>query len=180
MPKYKIILTIVFSVSVLFGIVLLIGAYTALNYTSSIANYSELNTQEYVATVSSIQIISNSKNKSIRIFTKEFSAYLETPSQAFHNIDSVKILPNGEKIRFRIPSSQNLLLHTGTFVQMVSLETQAVTLLSLENYNAFLHEDISVALIALCIITGIEFLLALSFGLSMLKTTPKRRDGSSS
>lgn len=170
MPKYKIILTIVFSVEFLIFSFLLSFACGML------FRHTEETTSEYKATVSYVQVTGSGDNQSIRIFTREYSSaltiLLKTTEGRFNTV-AVRSLQNGDTIQFRVSSFMESWLNTGGFTEIVSLETDEKVIFSLDEYNAYRLEDVRPDVISTIIATGTMLLLALGFGLSLMKDRRK-------
>ena len=160
MRKVKIILTIIFSVLLIGDIFLSLGVHVALNRTGLIGNYTEDNTQEYTATVSSVQIIASRETPSIRIYTEEYSAFLQISS--VEEPEEIKeALRKGTTIHFRVPNTMKSLMTTGQFVEVVALKSEEVVLLSIRDYNENIRGGISQALNVLCVKACIEFIVVI-------------------
>jgi len=139
MKKGK-ILTAIFSL-------LFVGMLGILFIISDADNQTEQNTKSFAATVSEIQVTNIGDGRYIDVFTEEHKTSLFISSELSKEID-ISDLQKGEKIVFRIANKKASLFDQVAFIDIVSLESEHKTYISLSDYNAHTKSSIAPARIA--------------------------------
>lgn len=120
-------------------------AFTVLFYiVCAYENQTEENTSLFVATVISTKSEGNANDMAdFTIYTKEYSNTFWIPAELCRRLDADKLLAikQGDRISVRIGKLEaEQLLNKAEFVSIVSLESDGIEILSLNDYNKMMHE----------------------------------------
>lgn len=134
---------------------------------------TEQNTEEFVATVFEIRITDLDNGGYVDIFTEEYDTSLFISSELGAKMD-ISELQKGEKIAFRIERKKAELLDQVEFIDIVSLESQYKTYISLSDYNAYKKESLMPARIVAVALTTFFFFAAVYIWIKRNKTKQKK------
>lgn len=109
---------------------------------TAIDRMSVKNTGIYSATVASVSYSPSGPSKSFEIATNEYSASLLIVGSVVSHVGEQNFLSvkPGDKIRFRVTNGASDDLNTVAFVDIVALDIEGSTVLSLEAYNAAIRQ----------------------------------------
>lgn len=117
----------------------------------------EADTTEFSATVSRFEIKGTGDNKYGILYTNEYGEKLLIRKE-FVNESNLVNLQEGQTIYFRIENNWVDVFYETDFVYIVSLHTDEVEIISLDQYNAAMHSNYN-NMITAAVFTGILFLL---------------------
>ena len=94
-------------------------------------------TVQYSATVDRVKVQQSNSKPYIEIYVKEYSnsLYISQNISQSINLNDISDLQCGDTVFFRIQSEYADQMNQAFFVPIVSLETETISLLSLEQYN---------------------------------------------
>ena len=133
---------------------------------------TEKTTVFYSATVTDVAVTGTETEISARICTKEYAPYLYITNDIAKNIciEDVKNLEIGQTILFGMPKADASCMNEDLFVLITSLKTDTKTILSLEEYNNYMHESITPARITGIVAALIFLSISLHFYLKIRKS----------
>lgn len=171
-PKYKIILTIVFAVLFFVFSMLLVLMYRFF------WNLTDATTTEYAATIAFVKVEDVANGESVTIITQEYDSVLmlqlnDSVSQS--TINTLKTLHNGDVIRFRVTNMMQEFLENGSFVEIVSLETENQSVVSLEEYALSIRNGERKNIISSTVIIVSLLIMSIAFGVSMINDRKKAK-----
>lgn len=172
MPKYKKILTIVFSV------VFMLECITTISFLRIFYPKRQSNTMDYYATVDTVQFIETEADRVVRILTKEYSGILVVslePEDVLFDETAFSNLQNGDRIQFQVLPFMHSLLDKGGIVEISVLKTDSKTIYALTEDNSSLYTEMKDSVIGSAITTSVALLLALVFGISLAKDYNKQK-----
>lgn len=122
----------------------IIGIIITLN---SIDKLAVKNTTEFNAIVKKIEITEAGENLYINIYTKEPEKTLNISTSVSRKISrsDIESLQEGEVIVFRIENNMIKRFENNGFGSVVSIKTDEKEILSLDDYNVFIHDSVSIA-----------------------------------
>lgn len=123
------------------SIVFFIGTIGLITFMYQIDKQTEDTTTYYSATITTTRIINTGENVSAEIYTKEYSTSLYITTTISKNIDmnDIRELKKGQKIFFRIENIKSAQMNKVDFIDIVSLNTDAKDIFSLDEYNRYMN-----------------------------------------
>lgn len=147
-----------------------IGLHISIDFAD---NHTKENTTRFSATVDSIQV-TNTRNKVYaEIHTKEFCTTLQISTNITKHIsvDDVQRLLPGQSVFFSVQNTKVDHINEVEFIEIVSLETEAKTIFSLQDYNQIIAKAVYPAKVATVVLASVFLLLSL---FSFISVTKKR------
>lgn len=168
MKKYRLqSIVLVVSTLLFFGS---IGLHASIDFAD---NHTKENTTRFSATVDSIQVTNTGNKVYAEIHTKEFRTTLQISTNITKHIsvDDVQRLLPGQSVFFSVQNTKVDHINEVEFVEIVSLETEAKTIFSLQDYNQIIATAAYPAKVATVVLASVFLLLSL---FSFISVTKKR------
>lgn len=110
---------------------------------SKIDEQTEGTTTVYTATIRDVDITDTGKRVFAEIHTNEYTTALQISTNICQNIeiDKLRELGKEEQIFFAIENSKMEQMNQVEFINIISLETSAKGIFSIEEYNTYLHNS---------------------------------------
>ena len=142
----------------------------------NIDKQTEDTTTFYTATVISVDVTDAGENSFADIQTKEYNTALHISTNISKNMgmDEVRNLSNGQKIWFGIENTKAQQMNKVEFVTITALKTDTKEILSLEQYNQYIHDSAHPARIA-SVVMACFFLVISVFCYWNIKKNGSRR-----
>lgn len=140
---------------------------------------TEETTTLYSGTISYVDIRQTGERMFVEIYTKEHHTSLLIHSNVSENINMSEVcdLKSGQTIYFRIENIKVKQFGNVDFIDIISLNTDAKSYFSLDEYNKFIHNSVNSARIA-CVIISLLSLVVLYCLNRRFKGQKGQRDGS--